>query len=564
MSWWANSLQNVLGMIGVNPKSNPKYETYSKADDEEEPKDSKKNKKPTDGSVVDEFVEDLNSDERMLVGGLGHFDQYTVGDKIYGSISTNKFARVISYRNMMNMAELGDAIEEIADACINFDENEELYSFSISDNIELDQYTKKRIVDTVKDYLSYFEFDNNFFDYLIKFITEGELAFENIVDSENADQGIIGVRYIGAECYEYAFNMKTRQKTGLTIFSQMLDAMNTTIAGQGVPLTNNQQTSIGNGQMGIKRNKSLFMPWSALTYIDSGAYSMNGTIVFPLLERARRAYNQLSLIEESIIIHRLARAPLRLVFNVGVGKLSKMRANEELLKIAKKYQTKKVYDKTTGSVSNAYDTHSITENYWFTRPEGTEGTNVETISPGVELGNLDDLNYFVRKLYLSLKVPYTRYAEPTVQIDSSDTPPYEEFKFARFCLRILNRIEKGLKEGIEKHLRLRGMWKTDKYELSQYDLNFSFTPPHLYDQYISQKTLDLKLNNYDKFVGITDKINNVGLKKYLDYTEEDIANLWNSIEAGKLRMAKIEFKENNVKDHGDPEPIMDDNKNKAW
>ena len=302
----------------------------------------------------------------------------------------------------------------------------------------------------------------------------------------------------------------------------------------------------------LREGNAVLLPWEQVTYIDTGLYSSDGLMVFPVLERARKAYNQLSLIEDSIIIYRLVRAPERLVFNVDTGNLQRSRAEQEVQKLMKRYQTKKVYNPVTGSVTNDYDPHQMSENYWFTKPAGSTGTTVETLQTSANLGELEDLHYFLRKLYLSLKVPFNRYAEPTIQIERTDTITYEEYRFAKFIMRLQVNFAKGLTNGFKTHLKLKGLW--EEHKIKENDIKVVFVAPSSFELYEQQKLLELKLNNYASIADREEFSNELAQKKYLNMSEEEIITNNNQVEKEILRTARTEWQKSNIEDHGTPKP----------
>jgi hypothetical protein len=305
----------------------------------------------------------------------------------------------------------------------------------------------------------------------------------------------------------------------------------------------------------IEKGNAIFLPWDQVTYVSTGKYNSAGPMVYPVLERARKAYNQLSLIEDAIIIYRLVRAPERLVFNVDTGTLPRARAEEEVQKIMKRYQSKKVYNPTTGTVANGYDPHHMLENYFFVKPAGSEGTEVDTLGGSMNLGELEDLHYFVKKLYISLKIPFNRYLEPTVNIENVDSITYEEFRFAKFIMRIQNAFASGVEEGFITHLKLKGLWS--QHNLRHRDISVVFTPPIIYEIYNQQRLLEIKLNNYTAFNDAMDSMNSYAMEKYLELSPDEINRIWRMKEEDALRQATIEWKMENISDHGTPEPALE-------
>ena len=193
----------------------------------------------------------------------------------------------------------------------------------------------------------------------------------------------------------------------------------------------------------IKDEKVLVLPFEQLTYVDSGIYSADNKVVYSPLERARRAYNQLLLIEDAILIYRMVRAPEKYVFNVDIGKMSQSKGQQKVAQLMKQFATKKTYDPSTGTVGKVYDPMQMTENFWFVKGQDSEGITVNTLTSAHQFGNLEDLEYFLKKLYRSLNIPISRYFEANVDIKTGSAEnniSAEELNFAKFIISLQKRF----------------------------------------------------------------------------------------------------------------------------
>lgn len=259
----------------------------------------------------------------------------------------------------------------------------------------------------------------------------------------------------------------------------------------------------------LQDEKVLVLPFEQLTYVDSGIYSADSKVVYSPLERARRAYNQLLLIEDAILIYRMVRAPEKYVFNVDIGKMSMAKGQQKVAQLQKQFNTKKTYDPATGTIGKVYDPMQMTENFWFVKGADSEGITVNTLTSAHNFGNLDDLEYFLKKLYRSLNIPISRYFEANVDIKTGSAESNisaEELNFAKYIISLQKRFALGLLNGLIVHLKFKGLW--DLYKLSRSDLDIIFTPPVEYQQYRRQKLLNSKLEMLKGVLGeeITTKI----------------------------------------------------------
>lgn len=516
---------------------NPQFELFDKLDDTQE---------VATHSIIDKVYEDAQS--KIAYDTINSYKRL-----VYGNISEDKAQRLYYFRSMAKFPEVADAIDEISDACINYDDNNKFVNLLFNNISNLNAIQKDAITEQFEKFISLFNFEENGFEYFRNFIVDAEVAWENIVDENNKEQGIIGLNHINPECFEYLVNHKY-EIIGILFNAKILSTMPQDTASAQKNPDEIDSKKWGNLKFAYSsRNPGqqvIPMPIEQVTLVNSGVYSPDKRIVFPVLERARRAYNQLSLVEDAIIIYRLIRAPERFVFNVDTGKLPASKAEELVYKLMKRYQTKKIYDPQNGTIVNDYDVHQMLESFWFPKPEGSSGTDVSTISTGANLGELEDLSYFLRKLYLSLKVPYDRYQTATNQYEKGDTITYEEYRFAKFIIRIQTRFSKGIKEAFKNHLKLTGLW--EQYNLNERAFRVVFNPPTAYDMYVQQRILNLKLENYDLYAGHEEFSKDNAARRFLGWTDKDIQENIEGLEREQIRKAYIARKLANIEDHGTP------------
>ncbi len=268
----------------------------------------------------------------------------------------------------------------------------------------------------------------------------------------------------------------------------------------------------------LKNDQVMVLPFEQLTYVDSGVYSADNKVVYSPLERARRAYNQLLLIEDAILIYRMVRAPEKYVFNVDIGKMSQAKGQQKVAQLMKQFATKKTYDPATGTIGKVYDPMQMTENFWFVKGADSEGITVNTLTSAHNFGNLDDLEYFLKKLYRSLNIPIARYFEANVDIKTGGAETNisaEELNFAKFIVSLQKRFALGLLNGLIVHLKFKGLW--DLYKLTRSKLDVIFNPPIEYQIYKRKNYLQAKLEMLKSVLG-EDKISTVFSEAYaLEY-----------------------------------------------
>jgi len=397
---------------------------------------------------------------------------------IYAQVDKDKTRRLTDYRRMAAFAELADCVDEISDECIVRDENDDIVQFDLRGS-----YTKEA-KDTIekefRKFVDIFELEDKGWEYFRRFLIDGELYFENIIDEERKHLGIVGLVSIPSELINPVYqNVQNELVKGFLIRKPVVGPANS---------------------MNRKDQEELFfMNRAQVSYIHSGMWNEFKSIRIPYIENAKRAYRQLSLIEDSVVIYRLVRAPERLKFTIYTGSMPPPKAEAYLKRLMQSYWTKKNFDTTQGSggrVTNIYDPQSMLDAYWFTKDAQGNGSTVDTLPGGFNLGQLDDLNYFLKKLYRSLKIPASRFmAEDGGPFRDGAEITRDELRFARFVMRIQSQFAAGIKETFMAHLKLKGLWK--QYKLRERALQIEFNVPTSFMAMRDQQLLQLKFENFN-------------------------------------------------------------------
>jgi len=417
---------------------------------------------------------------------------------MYANIQQDKAARIRDYRVMAAFAEVGDALDEICDEIINKDDNGEIVQLHLIQR-EFSTNEQKILVNEFQKYINYFDLEHKGWELFRQLLVEGEVYWEHIIHKDFPKEGILGVVQIPTELIDPIFgNIQNSIIQGFLLRKPVFNKENPTKIEdmQLIPMDKNQ-----------------------VTYVNSGIWNDNKTIRLPYLENARRAYRQLSLIEDAIVIYRLVRAPEKLVFNVDVGNMSPPKAEGYLRNLQQKYWSRHTFDTDSGGQVMKFSPQSMLDSFWFAKRAGSEGTSVTTLAGGQNLGELEDLMYFMKKLYKSLKVPVTRLNPEQSFQDGTDILR-EELKFARFIIRMQMQFAAGLKNGFITHLKLKKIWEKLNLKEMQLDLEFN-VPTNFFEMRESQK-LELKVANWSSLTNSEFVSNTWAQKKYLGWSDIEI------------------------------------------
>jgi hypothetical protein len=418
---------------------------------------------------------------------------------MYANIQKDKAARIKDYRIMAAFSEVAKALDEICDEVINVDTNNNSCTELKIKDIQVSEFEYETLQKEFKKYVSYFDFEHKGWSYFRQLLVEGEVFWEHIIHEEYKEEGILGVVQIPTELVDPVFsNVQNVMVKGYLYRKPIYDPKNPMkqVKVEYVPLDKNQ-----------------------VTYVHSDVWNEAKTMRLPFLENARRAYRQLSMLEDSIIIYRLARAPERLVFNVDVGNMPHPKAEAYLKKLVSQYWSSKTYDPDQGGIVQKFNPQSILDNFWFAKRTGSEGTSVISLPGGQNLGQLDDLMYFVKKLYQSLNVPTTRLDPQDAFRDGADMLR-EELKFAKFIVRLQQEFAAGIKNGFVTHLQLKGLMKD--FELKEHNLDITFNVPTNFYEVRQQQKIELKTSTFGNIANIPSVSQTYAQKKYLGWTDLDI------------------------------------------
>jgi hypothetical protein len=437
-----------------------------------------------------------NEYNNVAPGQFGSESQYA--ELVYANIEENKSGRLRDYRVMASFAEIADALDEICDEVVNKDQDGNIVNLEFR-NTTLEETDRGKITAEFEKYIDYYNLEKKGFEYFRQMLIEGEVFFEHIIHKKYADEGILGVVHLPSDLVDAVYdNIQNMLIKGFILRKPIFDPNkpNKIDKIELVPMDDNQ-----------------------ISYVNSGIWNQDKTFRLPFIENARRAYRQLSLVEDSIVIYRLVRAPERLVFNVDVGNMSPPKAEAYLRKLMQSYWSKKTFDVNQSGAVQKFNPQSMLDSFWFAKRAGSDGTNVTQLDGGANLGELTDLMYFVNKLYKALKVPTNR-VNPESTFSDGQEILREELKFAKFIIRLQQQFASGLKRGFITHLELKGLKK--KYDIKDTHIHLHFNVPTNFYELRENQKLELKTATYNNLVANEFISATYGQMKYLGWSEKDI------------------------------------------
>lgn len=402
----------------------------------------------------------------------------------------NESDLVSKYREMSIQPEADYAIQDIVNEAIVVDENSGPCEI-VLDKLQQPATIKKKIRQAYAEVFNMLDFQNNAYDIFRKWYIDGRLYYHIVIDETNLKAGIKDLRYIDPrKIRKVKEPIKEKDKrTGVTVYK----------GSNEYYMYNPKGITTANQAQGVKIAKD------SIAYCHSGIVDNRGSMIYSNLHKAIKPLNQLRMLEDAVVIYRLARAPERRIFYIDVGNLPKMKAEQYLRDMMVKHKNKLTYDATTGEVRDDRKFMTMLEDFWLPRREGGRGTEITTLPGGQNLGEMEDVDYFRRKLYKSLNVPTARMEqENQFQLGRASEITRDELKFNKFIKRLRNRFSMLFDEILEIHLALKGVTTRKEWQQMKQDIYYDFMEDNhfteLKDTEIMTERLRL-LGDIDSYVG---------------------------------------------------------------
>ena len=399
----------------------------------------------------------------------GRYNAYA--NVLYHTLDAEKSNRIYEYRLMASFPEVANCIEEYTDNFIWEDERGHVANLKYTDE-DLPEEQVKDLEQEFQTFVSHFDFKNNGAQMCKDYITDGELYYEYLIDTsspENRKRGILGVQRLQTELMEAVYKDKTSGIIGAFI---------------GRNITYNDKT-----KHQVMVNNVPYHP-NEIFHINSGTWDPSGEWIIPFIERARKHYVQLSYIEDAIVIYRLVRAPERLIFDIDTGNMPPHEAESYIQSVQQEYWRSKSFDLDKADIIHKFEPQSMLDAFFLSRSNGMQAVQISQLAGGQNLGQLDDLQYFLKGLYRALRIPVTYLNEDAQGIgsDSSQTLR-DELRFAMRIIGFQNKFAQGLKAGFITHLKLTG--KYDEYQLKETAFEIKFCPPSNYYELRRKQAIQL-------------------------------------------------------------------------
>ena len=427
----------------------------------------------TPPGVVSPVPPNKNDGQESYISS-GFFGSYVDIEGVY----RNENELIRRYRSMALYPECDSAIEDVVNEAIVADSNDSPVNIELS-NLNASDSIKKKIREEFRYILELLDFDKKAHEIFRNWYIDGRLYYNKVIDQKNPQDGIQELRYIDSAKMKYIRQVKKQNNNGLTRTEK------DNPQAYNFPELEEYfiYTPGGNNQYGGSPQKGIKMTRDSITYCTSGLVDRNKGSTLSWLHKAIKPLNQLMMIEDSLVIYRLSRAPERRIFYIDVGNLPKMKAEQYLRDVMQRYRNKLVYDANTGEIRDDKKFMSMMEDFWLPRREGGRGTEITTLPGGQNLGEITDINYFQKKLYRALNVPETRLqGEGGFSLGRSSEILRDEVKFSKFVGRMRKRFSEMFSDMLRTQLILKNIITPEDWEYMNDHIQYDF----LYDNHFSE------------------------------------------------------------------------------
>ena len=489
-------------------------------------KSKNKNKKKRKTFVT---PENLDGATQVVEGGgvYGHYLDTGVDAK-------DENVLIQKYREMSMSQEVDLAISDVVNEAVVHEDGKTTISLSL-DNVEQSDGIKTKISNEFKSILKLLDFNKTGSDLFKKWYVDGKLYHHIIIDKDKVKDGIKELVPIDALNIQKIDEVK-KEKDPVTNVEMVVDTQEYFVY---TPSQSNQSFINTAGSELVR------VAPDSISYVHSGMVDNQKQIIIGYLYKSIKPYNQLRMIEDSLVIYRLARAPERRIFYIDVGNLPKLKAEQYLRSVMDKYKQKVIYNASTGEVEDQKKQMSMLEDFWLPRRDGGRGTEISTLPSGQNLGEIEDIEYFRKKLYQSLSVPISRIEgteQTAFNLGRASEINRDEIKFAKFIAKLRHRFSHLFTDLLRIQLILKGIINEEDWFEIKDDIDYIWTIDSHFSELKNNEIIRERfeiLQTMEEYIGKFVSKEWVQ-KNILKQTEEDIKQMQKQIDKEKEEEAPDE------------------------
>jgi hypothetical protein len=448
-----------------------------------------RDKREQEDVLQQSFAPPAADDGALTISSAAYYGTYVDLD----GTAKNEVELISRYREMSMQPEIESAIDDIVNEAICQDDDGKIIKI-VLDNLKQPDRIKKALKEEFDTICKLMNYNNMAHDIFRRYYVDGRMYYHIIIDKENPAEGIKELRYIDPRKLRKVREIKKQkdERTG----AEIMTTVNEYYLYNDKVVTG---SSSNYGPVGVR------ITTDSIISVVSGLMDSRRAVVLSYLHKAIKPLNQLRMIEDATVIYRISRAPERRIFYIDVGNLPKLKAEQYLRDIMVKYKNKLVYDANTGEVRDDRKFLSMMEDFWLPRREGGKGTEITTLPGGQNLGELEDVKYFQKKLYGALSVPVSRLeTNQSFSLGRSSEITRDEIKFSKFVARMRNKFSDVFDQAMRVQCVLKGICTADEWDTFKENIYFDFIQDNnfteLKDAELMRERLSL-LQSVDPYTG---------------------------------------------------------------
>jgi hypothetical protein len=465
-----------------------------------------------------------------------------------GGIAKTENELIDQYRQLSFVPEVDKAVEEICSEAIITDKNKEVVSIDL-DDVALPDKIKEILVQEHKNILSLYCFNTKGYEMFRRWYIDARLNYQVLIDSENPSAGIQELRFIDPK--------KIKRVRELI---KGIDPLSQVEIIQGIKeyyLFNDKGVVDAQATQG-----SMIMTRESIIHCNSGLHDPSNNIVVSYLQSAIRPANNLRMMEDAMVLYRLARAPERRVFKIYTGNLPTGKADQYVQEIANKYRNKIAYDHTTGNITTDKRYLAMTEDYWLPVGDGSQGIGIDTLPGGEAVGQTGESDYFKTKLYDALRVPSGRMSEQSPLFSTGTEVTRDEVRFSRFINRLRQRFSGLFIEALKRQCILKGIMAEEEFSAIENDIRYKYAEDNYFAEAVEYNIITQRMGvmqMVDPYVGKYVSREYI-FKNILMLTDEERDEMLAQIEQDRQVMLMQEIQEQQAKINAGimPDPLADE------
>jgi hypothetical protein len=478
-------------------------------------------KSEDDNSVQQSFTPPSNDDGALTITSAAYYGTYVDLD----GTAKNDVELISRYREMAMQPEIESAIDDIVNEAICQDDDGKIIKI-VLDDLQQPEKIKKAIKTEFQNVLRLLNYKNMAQDIFRRYYIDGRMYYHIIIDRENPMAGVKELRYIDPRKLRKVREVKKQkdERTGV----EVMDLVNEYYIYNDKVISSSSSSF---GPVGVR------ITTDSIISVVSGLMDSRRAVVLSYLHKAIKPLNQLRMIEDATVIYRISRAPERRIFYIDVGNLPKLKAEQYLRDIMVKYKNKLVYDANTGEVRDDRKFMSMMEDFWLPRREGGKGTEITTLPGGQNLGELEDVKYFEKKLYKALNVPVSRIDPNSsgFSFGRASEITRDELKFSKFVDRMRNKFSDLFDQAMRVQCVLKGICTAEEWaEFKEY-IHYDFIKDNNITELKEAEVMKDRLGLLDQVDNYTGRyFSQVWIQRnVLRLTDDEIAEMQKEIDKEK-------------------------------